>query len=144
MKRIRRSVAFLVVCGVAAIGALMASGARSQDGLGERVGQAVDRTVDQLGEEARDLAGRLREGFEKARAAVDRMSVEARVYARLHWDKDLAGAGFSIDVDQEGAAALNGTVASEAAKAKAGRLAEDTVGVARVVNNLRVVPDAAR
>jgi osmotically-inducible protein OsmY len=135
---------WLMVCGVAGVCIFAATRGWSQEGVGERVGQQVDRVFGQLREEAGELAGDVRQGFEKARAAVDRMSVEARLYARLHWDKALSDAPISVDVDRDGVALIQGTVSSEEAKAKAGQLAEDTVGVNRVTNDLEVAPPVSR
>ncbi len=117
---------------------LAASAVAAEESVGERVGKRVDRAIDRLREEAKDVESRVVEGFEKARAAVDRMGVAARVYARVHWDKALTASSISVDVEKDGVATLRGSVASEAAKAKAAELTRDTVGVERVVNELRV------
>jgi len=66
--------------------------------------------------------------------------VEGRVYARLHWDKALQDASISVDVGKDGLATLHGTVPNEATKAKAEQLADDTVGVQRVANELSIQP----
>ncbi|MEN6494182.1 MAG: BON domain-containing protein [Thermoguttaceae bacterium] len=123
----------------------------AQEGTGQRIGEQFDEAMKQFRKEAKEVAGQLREGFEKVRASVDRMTVEGRVYARLHWDKTLNGASISVDVDQNGLTTLHGTVGSEADKTKAEELARDTVGVERVVNSLQVAsapeaqkPDAKR
>ena len=63
-----------------------------------------------------------------------------RVYARLHWDKALYVASISVDVGKDGNTTLRGTVADERAKAKAEQLTGDTVGVQRVVNELKIQP----
>ncbi len=139
-----RTARYLLICGVSAAAIFAVSGAWSQDGLGERIGETLDRTVGQLREQTGELAEDLRAGFARAKRAVDRMSVEARVYARLHWDKDLGDAELSIDVEDDGAAVIEGVVKSEDAKAKASRLAEDTVGVTRVANRLKVAPATNR
>lgn len=133
MRTIRYSLFFAVV--LAAI--LVATRAWSQDGLGERIGQTIDKAAEQVRQEAGELAEDLRAGFAKAKNAVDRMSLEARVYARLHWDKALGDAELSVDIE-DGAVVVDGVVSSDEARVKAGRLAEDTVGVARVVNRLKV------
>jgi osmotically-inducible protein OsmY len=112
--------------------------------VGEKIGQQIDKTVDELRGEAAEIAQQAREGFERVRASVERMSVRARVYARLHWDKSLQNASLSIEVDGQGVALLKGSVPSSEAKATAGKLANDTVGVLRVVNELQVEPNVSR
>jgi osmotically-inducible protein OsmY len=127
----------LAVC--AFVCAFAASASYGQSSVGER----VDKTINELGQTAHDVAGQIRETFEKARAAVERMGVEARVYARIHWDKALNGATVSVEVGQGGVATLRGTVPSEAAEAKAAQLAGDTIGVERVQDYLKVVAPRA-
>ncbi len=122
----------------------MAVGVQGQEGTGERIGKKADQAIDQLREEAKDVAGQIKTGFEKARALVDRLGVEGRVYARLHWDKTLNNAAISVDVGKDGTTTLRGTVSDDRAKAKAEQLAGDTVGVQRVLNNLAVEPPAAK
>lgn len=142
-----RTLHYFLACSITAC-LLVASNVRSQENAGERIGGriggAIGDAVGTLREEAGELAGDVRKGFEHARAAVDRMSIEARLYARLRWDKTLNDATLEVDVDKEGTAVLEGTVSSEAAKAKAGQLAEDTVSVVRVVNDLKVVPPSGQ
>jgi len=128
---------FFVTCGVAAIGLLMATAGLAQERSEESIGQRVDQAIGELRQEARDLAGQVRETFAQMRAKVEQMSVAARVYARIRWDKALSQTSISVDVDK-GVATLTGTVPNEAAKTKAGTLAGDTVGVEKVTNQLQV------
>ena len=143
-----RNLHYVLAAGIVAGCLLVTSGVRSQENSGERIGGriggAIGEAIGTIREEAGELAGDVRKGFEQARAAVDRMSVEARLYARLHWDKTLHDASLEVDVDDEGTATIQGVVPSEAAKAKAGQLAQDTVNVQRVVNNLEVVAPRAQ
>lgn len=137
-----------LVGGVVSACVLAASTGSSQEGIGERIGKTVDETIEQIRREAGGVAGQIRgqirEGFEEARAAVDRMSVTARVYARIRWDKRLSGGSVSVDVAQGGRATLRGTVPTVAAKAKAGELAGQTTGVESVRNELEVLETATR
>jgi osmotically-inducible protein OsmY len=68
------------------------------------------------------------------------MGIEGRVYARLHWDKNLAGSKIELAAPKPGVIALNGTVGDAKAKAKAVELTTDTVGVTEVMDNLTIVP----
>ncbi len=65
------------------------------------------------------------------------IGLEARVAARLHWDKALAGA--AIEVKASGAEVeLTGTVQDLTQQHRAAELAEGTTGVEKVTNNLQV------
>jgi len=131
-------------CLVAVLWVYGAPAAGAEQKSSESIGQKVDSALERLKQEAQDAAKRLREGFERVRATVDNMGAEARVYARLRWDKALEGAAVHVDVGSGGVATLEGTVPSEAAKAKARQLAGDTVGVERVVDKLTVSPRVPR
>lgn len=123
----------------ALVGLLAVNLGLAQEGSGPSVGQRVDQAIGEIRQEARQFAGQVREKFDQVRARVEQMSVAARVYARIRWDKTLNQAAVDVDVDKDGVATLTGTVPSEAAKAKASSLAGDTIGIERVVNNLQIV-----
>jgi osmotically-inducible protein OsmY len=114
-----------------------------QESTGQRIGEKADEAIAGLREAAHNVADQVRKSFEEARATVDRLSAEGRVYARLHWDKALNGASISVEVGKDGNTTLRGMVPNEAAKMKADQLAGDTVGVQRVVNELKVQPSTA-
>ena len=103
----------------------------AQEGLGERIGAELDEGISRLSEE-------FREGWASLKQAVDKMGVQGRVYSRLRWDKQLSQADLDVDVEEGGIVALGGTVADETAKQKALQLAQDTVGVNRVIDRLTV------
>jgi hyperosmotically inducible periplasmic protein len=98
----------------------------------EELGQQLDRGVSQLREQ-------FERGWAEVRSSVDRMGLEARVYARLHWDKALEGSTLEIRAAEGRVVTLHGSVPSEAAREKAVQLASDTVGVTRVIDELTVV-----
>lgn len=104
---------------------------RPSDGVGERIGESVDRGLTNLGE-------KLRKGWADIRKSVDELSVQGRVYGRLRWDKSLANAPIEISVQDENVVTLSGSVADEAARMSAVKLAQDTVGVSRVVDHLAI------
>lgn len=108
----------------------------TQDRAPAQIGERVDRALDRLGDN-------IREGWEEARGAVNRMGLQARVYSRVRWDKALENETIEIDVQAADAVVLRGSVKSDVAKHKAIELARDTVGVARVVDELTVAPPAA-
>jgi predicted kinase len=105
--------------------------AQNRPGTAEKLGEQIDRGLSQLGAE-------LSEAWSEVRRGVDKMGIEARVYGRLHWDKALEGAKLDIAVRDGKSVVLTGSVASDAARAKAEELARDTVGVASVINQLAV------
>jgi osmotically-inducible protein OsmY len=107
--------------------------APAQEGLGERIGEKIDRGLSQLKSE-------LRQEWAQLKKSVDRMGVHGRVYSRLRWDKNVEGANIDIEVRDEGIVVLHGAVRNAAAKTKAAELAHDTVGVTEVVDELTVAP----
>lgn len=108
-----------------------ATSAHAQQGIGERLGQQLDKGIDRLSSE-------LREGWASLKKTVDRMGIQGRVYSRLRWDKQIDTSEIDIDSDEAGVVVLRGNVRSADAKDKAISLAGDTVGVERVVDELRI------
>lgn len=106
--------------------------------VSDKVKQKVSGAVQSLKKGAATAEEAVREQYARARAAVSRMGVEARVYSRIHWEKNLTGARIDLAAPSEGVIALNGTVPDERARAKAVELARDTVGVTQVIDNLTV------
>ena len=119
---------------VAAVFLQASSPTSDQPSLGSR----VDRFVGVVQNETRQLGSQIREGFREARQKIDQLGVEGRVYARLHWDKELQRASISVDVDKNALAVLRGTAPNRAAKTKATEIARDTVGVVQVRNDLAI------
>jgi hyperosmotically inducible periplasmic protein len=105
--------------------------AANQSGVGERVGESVDRGLANIG-------NRLRRTWADFRKSVDELSVQGRVYGRLHWDKAIGSAPIEITVQNENIVTLSGSVPNEATRRTAVSLANDTVGVRQVVDHLTV------
>ncbi|SIN75022.1 BON domain-containing protein [Singulisphaera sp. GP187] len=116
-----------------------ATGEKVTPPVGERVGEKVDSAVESLKKGVSNAGEAIRDQYEKARAGVHNMSVAARVYGRLHWDKALTNSKVEIDVQKGGVAVLTGSVADAVARAKAVELTQDTVGVTKVVDQLVVL-----
>lgn len=128
-KSMPKMVAALAIVSLTTAGIVPAS--RAQEGPARRAGQALDN------------AGRnIRRGVENAvvrgQTAAQERELHSRVQHRLRWDKRLANAILQIDVQANGTVILRGSVADAAAKIRAVDLAESTVGVTRVVDNLAV------
>ena len=126
----------LLAFGVCLLSTTAALPAHAQQGIGERLGQQLDEGLERLSSE-------VREGWASLRKTVDRMGVQGRVYSRLRWDKQIATSQIDIEVQDEDVVALRGEVADAAAKRKAVQLANDTVGVARVIDELTIAPPEA-
>jgi len=105
--------------------------AANPPGVGERVGESVDRGLTNIG-------NRLRKTWADFRKSVDELSVQGRVYGRLHWDKAIGSAPIEISVQNEKIVTLSGSVPTEAARRTAVTLANDTVGVRQVIDRLTV------
>lgn len=129
----------VVLCALFAA-AMVAEKPKSHQTLGER----VDSAVGVMRQEAGTVAEQLRRGYERARIEVDNLGTNGRVYARLRWDKTLAGATVYIEVQEGGLVVLRGTVPNKSAKSRAVELARDTVGVARVTDELKVAVATGR
>jgi len=118
--------------------------AQQPKSTGETIGETVDNVVQSLKRGARATTETVQEQYQRARASVHDMSVQARVYSRLHWDKALGDSKIDLEV-KDGVASLRGTVKSVLARVKAIDLARDTIGVDRVEDHLTIdsaSPDA--
>jgi hypothetical protein len=102
-----------------------------EQGVGERIGESVERGLNTLGQ-------KLRKTWADIRQSVDELTVQGRVYGRLRWDKALADAPIEIAVQNESTVVLSGTVPDEAAHTTAVNLAQSTIGVTKVVDHLTV------
>lgn len=141
-----------------ATGLMLAAGgawavAQQEPGPVERAGEKIDeagrqagRKLDEAGRNIRrgvekgleTARGAVRETFAQTRDRVHEMSVESRVYGRLHWDKMLVNSNLELTAEAPGIITLRGTVPSKEARHRAVQLATDTVGVERVIDQLAV------
>jgi hyperosmotically inducible protein len=103
----------------------------SEPGVGKRIGESVDRGLNTLGQ-------KLRKTWADVRQSIDELTVQGRVYGRLRWDKALEKAPIEISVQNESTVVLSGSVADESAHTTAVQLAQGTIGVGKVVDNLTV------
>lgn len=124
----RRFILLSIACCAFATQAIAA-----EEGTAERIGEKIDRGLNEVG-------ARLKQGWATVRASVEKMGVEARVYSRLHWDKTLESAPITIEVRDRHTVVLKGSVPDSAARSKAVQLARDTVGVNAVDDHLAVAP----
>jgi osmotically-inducible protein OsmY len=99
----------------------------------------ASETVTSIKKGAANAGEAIKEKFAKTKDAVRGMSIEGRVYARLHWEKALVGSKIDLASPKAGVIALNGTVGDAKAKLKAFELTRDTVGVDEVQDHLTIV-----
>jgi osmotically-inducible protein OsmY len=97
-----------------------------------RVGRKVAGKVETL-----TANSKLASGWQSVRANVDDVAVDARVSARLSWDKSLVGVPIQVHASG-GRVELHGTVPGLPQRRRAIELAESTAGVSEVVDALQV------
>jgi hyperosmotically inducible periplasmic protein len=113
-----------------------------QEGPASKAKDTIDNTVRDLKKGVQEVSEVVRDRFAKARASVQNMGIEARLYGRLHWDKALNTASIELEVRNTGVVTIRGVVPDAAARTKAVTLARDTVGVTQVVDELAVLSPA--
>jgi osmotically-inducible protein OsmY len=93
---------------------------------------------------AEDLTGgarnRLTGGWQALRGSWAEATPDSRVAARLHWDKSLAGAAIQVSSPGNGQVRLQGTVADLSQRRRAVELAQATLGVEEVLDELTTQP----
>lgn len=109
---------------------------RAQDTAGTAADKAGD-AAEKLGDAARATGAAAAQAAKEATPVVADAGITAAVKTRLLADPDVAG--LRIDVDTKGkVVTLTGTVRTSAQIAEAEKIARETPGVVRVVNNLKV------
>jgi len=111
---------------------------RGQEGVGEKLGETLDDAGRVIKRGLQRSGETVRESFARTKTSVQNMGLEARVFGRLHWDKDINGSPIELEVRNASVAVLKGSVPSAAVKSKAVALARDTVGVSQVIDQLSV------
>jgi hyperosmotically inducible protein len=106
--------------------------------LTEKIKAKAGSAVESIKKGAASAEEAVRDQYLRAKSAVTKMGIEARVYARIHWEKGLATSKVDLASPTEGVIALNGTVVDDRARAKAVELTRDTIGVTQVIDNLTV------
>jgi osmotically-inducible protein OsmY len=103
------------------------------DGLARVARKSADKVETMTG----GAPDRLAAGLDSMRANWNELALDARVAARLRWDKELQET--SIHVKAKGdTVELTGKVSKLAQRQRAVHLAQDTVGVVEVVDTLDV------
>lgn len=106
------------------------------DGL-TRVARKVSQKSEGLTTTASD---KLAAGWQALRAHMDEVAVDARVAARIRWDRTLAGLPIEVQ-GTSGQVQLRGQVRTAEQRQRAVELAESTSGVEKVADELEIVPE---
>jgi osmotically-inducible protein OsmY len=118
---------------LAALGLLGAGcSTRDADQLG-RVARAVAYRLDNLTGGAQE---KLANGFQAARASWSEGTPEAHVADRLRWDKQLAATDVFVDSLSPGVVRLQGAIENPELRRRVVDLAQNTLGVDRVVDEM--------
>jgi hyperosmotically inducible protein len=137
----KRTIRWIIIPTAAALGLAWSYSGRAQEpSTGQKVGEKFDQAVQGVKSGLKKAGDSAKEEFGKAKTAVNNMSVESRVYGRIHWDKMLNDASIDLSVSEDGVITLDGTVAAAKAKVHAVELARETVGVTKVIDRLAVRP----
>src|SRR4051795_6104869 len=83
---------------------------RAQQGVGEKVGESLDDAGKAIKRGLQRSGEAVRESFARTKTSVQNMGVEARIYGRLHWDKDLNGSMIELEVRNASEAVVRGVV----------------------------------
>ncbi|HZV07892.1 MAG TPA: BON domain-containing protein [Gemmataceae bacterium] len=90
------------------------------------------------------LRDKLHNGWGAVRGSVSETSLDSRVFLRLRWDRDMAGADVQVHLAGPGAIELTGIVADLTQRRRAVELAHTTAGVESVLDRLQVEADGAK
>ncbi len=102
----------------------------------DRLGRIGSMTACKFSDMVGGSHGKLANGWDAVFSALSGSTPDARVAARLRWDKALATADIQAQPDGPGVVRLQGNVTDEAQQQRAVELAESTQGVEQVVNEL--------
>jgi hypothetical protein len=114
--------------------ALLICGCGGQDV--DRLGRICSMTAGKFNDMAGGPHGKLANGWNAVCGAISETTPDARVAARLRWDKALDKADIQVEAAGPGVVRLQGNVIDAAQQQRAGELAESTEGVEQVVNEL--------
>ena len=100
----------------------------------QRAGQALDNA-------GKNIRRGVETGVARGQITAQERELLARVSQRIQWDKQLVSSTLQLVVQADGTVNLRGSVVDEAAKRRAVDLAQNTVGVTRVVDELAVMKE---
>jgi osmotically-inducible protein OsmY len=103
----------------------------AQDGPIRRAGQALDRA-------GKNFRYRVETEVARGQEAIQDREVLHRVARRIEWDRQFLGSTMRIEVQPGGRVVLEGSVPTDAIKRRAVDVAQNTIGVTGVVDELAV------
>jgi osmotically-inducible protein OsmY len=114
--------------------ALLVAGCDGQDA--DRLARIGRKAVDKLEVQAGADTGHGADSLQSIRGGLGEFALDAKVSARLRWDKQLEGVSIQVGSVGGGAVKLSGTVPDFATRQRAVRLANTTSGVTQVIDEL--------
>ncbi|HKI35271.1 MAG TPA: BON domain-containing protein [Gemmataceae bacterium] len=121
--------------GLACLGLLLA-GCDGQDA--DRLAKIGHKVLDRLQAQTSGDPGRLPDSLQSIRGGFGEFALDAKVSARLRWDKNLEGTSIQAAALGGGVVKLTGVVPTFEARQHAVHLARTTTGVSNVVDELSV------
>jgi hyperosmotically inducible protein len=115
---------------------LLLAGCDGQDA--DRLAKIGAKVVDRLQARTTGGSGRWSDSLQSIRGGLGEFALDAKVSARLRWDKDLDGTSIQVAATGNGVVKLTGTVPSLELRQHAIHLARTTIGVSNVVDELQV------
>jgi osmotically-inducible protein OsmY len=113
---------------------LLAVGCDGQDA--DRLAKIGRKAVDKLQVQAGADPGRTPDSLQSIRGGIGEFALDAKVAARLRWDKPLEGTAIQVASLGGGTVKLTGTVPNFEARQRAVQLASSTSGVSKVIDEL--------
>jgi osmotically-inducible protein OsmY len=114
--------------------ALLAAGCDGQDA--DRLAKIGRKAVDKLQVQAGADPARAPDSLQSIRGGIGEFALDAKVAARLRWDKPLEGTAIQVAAMGGGTVKLTGTVPNFEARQRAVQLASSTSGVNKVMDEL--------
>jgi hyperosmotically inducible protein len=115
---------------------------KTRDGLNKaanKTADGVDKAAEKTGQAASKAADKTGDALAKTGEVIDDTWITTKVKTQYISEDAVKGSEINVDT-KDNVVTLTGTVPSEAVRAAALRIARDTKGVKRVVDNLRVGP----
>jgi hyperosmotically inducible periplasmic protein len=115
---------------------------KTREGLGKaanKTADGVDKAAEKTGEGVSKAAEKTGDALAKTGEVIDDTWITTKVKSQYIGEKAVEGSDISVET-KENVVTLNGTVPTAAAHAAALRIARDTKGVKRIVDNLRIAP----
>jgi hypothetical protein len=103
----------------------------------ERLGRVGRKLGDRAEALSAEATGQILAGWTAARSSIEDSRLDARVRSRLKWDKTLVGAAIAVEIVGK-EVWLKGTVVNLTQRQRAVQLADSTLGVEKVVDQLTI------